>query len=194
MTKLRHTNTAKLMRGHSHGTHQKDLIVLHETVSGDIAGLGDILGVGKYLASKDYGIHGMTDADGNVAWADGMGSAIFWHAGGVNERAIGIEQVSRVMISAPTRTLRAHVWALRKAELRATARLISAITNSHPHIPLRYSDGLHPGITSHWDVSQHFTASEGHTDCFPLQKGGYYPILQVIAMAKLLKPLNYKFK
>lgn len=181
--KLKYTNTRTLMLRHAHGRHHKDLVVLHETVSGDVKGLGDIMGVESYLASKDYGIHGMTDADGNIAWALGLGTAVFWQAGGVNERSIGIEQVSRVMLQAPDNVARAHIWALRKAELRATAKLLAAIHKAQG-IPLVYSDGTKPGVTSHWDVSQHFSASEGHTDCWPKHKGGYYPMIQVIFMAR----------
>src|SRR6266576_944073 len=143
MPKLKYTNTAALMGRHVHGSHDKDMIVLHETVSGDIAGLGDILGVENYLASKDYGIHGMTDSEGNIAWAYGFGKAIFWQAGGVNERSIGIEQVSRVMLQAPTTLLRRKMWSLRQAELHATAKLCACISRSRK-IPLKGSDGLTP--------------------------------------------------
>lgn len=178
-------NTAHLMRPHSRGSHEKDLVVLHETVSPDLVGLADIRAVERFLAQKGYGIHGMTDAEGNTAWAVGLGNAIFIQAGGVNERSMGIEQVSNVMLRSPRNTVRAHIWAARKKELRATAQLLAAIHKTHPKIPLRYSDGMHPGITTHWSVSQHYAASEGHTDCWPVHKGGYYPALQVIRMAKL---------
>lgn len=175
-----------LMARHSHGTHDKDLIVLHETVSGDVAGLADIVGVEKYLAAKDYGIHGMTDAEGHIAWATGLGHAIFYQCGGVNERSIGIEQVSNVMLRAPSNVLRRKIWALRQKELRATAALVGAISTVH-FVPLVYSDGHHPGVTTHWSVSQWAPTSEGHTDCFPVHHGGYYPALEVIAMAKAWK-------
>lgn len=180
------------MAPHAHGTHAKDMIVLHETVSPDAKGLSDIRNVEAYLAQKDYGIHGMTDFEGNIAWAYSLGSAIFYQAGGVNERSIGIEQVSRVMLDSPLNAVRAHIWAARQAELRATARLVAAIHNTHA-VPLRYSEGLTPGVTTHWDVSQHFRESEGHTDCFPVHKGGYYPVLQVIRLAKLYAAAGSKF-
>ena len=70
--KLGYTNTASYVAQHSHGTHPKTLAVLHETVSPDVPGLKDILGVEAYLASKDYGIHGMTDLEGNIAHAKGF--------------------------------------------------------------------------------------------------------------------------
>lgn len=175
-----------IMAPHVHGMHDKDLIVLHETVSPDAVGLSDILGVEKYLASKDYGIHGMTDKEGHIAWSVGLGHAIFYQCGGVNERSIGIEQVSNVMLKTPANSLRRKIWALRQKELRATAALVGAISSVH-FIPLVYSDGRRPGVTTHWSVSRWASQSEGHTDCFPVHFGGYYPALEVIAMAKLWK-------
>lgn len=190
--KLAYLSTSEIVAKHVHGRHHKDMVVLHETVSPDAPGFKDILNVENYLAGKDYAIHGMDDAEGNIAWALGYGDAIFYHAGGVNERSIGIEQVSRVMLESPSNSIRAHIWAARQKQLRATARLLATISNVWK-IPLVYSNGLSPGITSHWDVSQYFPASEGHTDCFPVHKGGYYPILAVINFAKGLAKLGYRF-
>lgn len=178
-------NMASLMRPHTHGKHAKDMVVLHETVSPDLPGLVDIKSIAAYLAGKDYGIHGIDDADGHTAWAVGLGDSIFYHAGGVNERSLGIEQVSNVMLRSPKNSVRNHIWAARQKQLRATARLLAAIAQTHPAVPLRYSDGLHPGVTTHWDVSQHFKESLGHTDCWPVHKGGYFPVLAVIRMAVL---------
>lgn len=182
--KLPFENTSKWMKPHVHGRNHKDLIVLHETVSGDVRGWSDINSVENYLAGKDYGIHGMTDSEGHIAWAFGLGNAVFWQAGGVNERSIGIEQVSNVMLRSPSNKVRREIWAARNTQMRATAKLIAAICRAQ-RIPLKYSNGLTAGITSHWDVSQHFSASEGHTDCWPVHKGGYYPILTVIRLAKV---------
>jgi hypothetical protein len=187
-------NSAKLMRPHAHGYAAKDLAVLHETVSPDVLGMSDINGVLNYLASKDYGIHGMTDLEGHKVWARGLGSAIFWQCGGVNERSVGIEQVSRVMLEAPTNALRRKLWVARSKQLRATAKLLACWHNAdQKKHPLVYSDGRSPGVTSHWDVSQWSAASEGHTDCFPYHKGGYYPILEVIRMAKVYAATGLTF-
>jgi hypothetical protein len=188
--KLSYLNTNALMRPHVHGKHSKDLIVLHETVGGDVAGWADINGVEKFLASKDYGIHGMTDLEGHVAWARGLGNAIFWQAGGVNERSVGIENVSNAMLRSPSNPVRKAIWLARNKQLDALAKLIAAICNTKG-IPCRYSDGTTPGITSHWDVSQHFALSEGHSDCWPVHKGGYFPMLFVIYKAKAYKALGY---
>lgn len=186
--RLQYTDTASLMRGQSIGSHAKDLITLHETVSPDLVGLADILNVERYLArmGKGWGIHGMTDAEGHKAWAHGMGEAIFYQAGGVNQRSIGIEQVSRVMLQSPNNAVRKAIWLARDKELRATARLCAAIHNTKPHkVPLVFSDGTKPGITSHYNVAKYFPASEGHSDCRPVHLGGYYPILYVIRLAKV---------
>lgn len=185
---LKVLNTAPMMKPHVHGRHDKDLVVLHETVSANVPGIADLVAVETYLAAKGYGIHGMTDNDGHIAWALGLGNAIFWHAGGVNERSIGIEQVSDVMVKATANAARAKLWEQMEKELDATARLLA-----HLHtvwgIPLHYSDGDHPGVTSHWSVSQHHPESDGHTDCWPIHLGGYYPALEVIANAKVIAGL-----
>lgn len=168
--------------------------MLHETVSADAVGWRDIDAVENYLAGKDYGIHGATDSEGHIAWALGLGRAIFWQCGGVNTRSIGIEQVSRVMLQAPTNTLRRAIWAARDPQLRATAKLLAAWHNADPkRHPLVYSNGKSPGVTSHWDVSQWAPSSQGHTDCWPVHKGGYYPILAVIRMSKIYAATGLRF-
>lgn len=187
-------NLAPYMKGHSHGTSRKDVLVVHETVSSDAPGLADEKGIASYLASKDYGIHGITDFEGNTAWALGLGESVFWHCGGVNERSCGIEQISRVMLQAPTNVARRKLWAARQKELHATAKLIAAWHNADPaRRPLRYSDGRSPGVTSHWDVSQWSPSSQGHTDCWPVHKGGYYPILEVIQLARVYAKAGLRF-
>jgi hypothetical protein len=192
--KLSYKDTSALMKPHVHGHEHKDLIVLHETVSSDIVGWRDIDSVEEFLASKDYGIHGMTDAEGHIAWAYGLGDAVFWQAGGVNGRSIGIEQVSKVMIQAPTTLLRRKMWSLRQAELRATAKLCAAISNTRG-IPLAAAkwngSQFSPGIVTHFQVGKHYEASDGHTDCFPVHLGGYYPLYEVIQLAKNYALLGY---
>jgi hypothetical protein len=194
MPKLAYHNTSHLLEKHAHGFAPKDLAVLHETVSPDIKGWKDIDSIASYLARKDYGIHGLTDSEGHIAWAHGLGRAIFWQCGGVNTRSVGIEQVSNVMLRSPKNAVRRAIWAARQPQLRATAKLLAAWHNADPkRHPLVYSDGRRPGVTSHWDVSQWAPASQGHTDCWPVHKGGYYPILAVIRMAKVYAATGIHF-
>lgn len=187
---LNYLNTGPIYRTHPevvHGRHNKDMIVLHETISHDLPGLTDIKSVENYLVQVGYGIHGMTDKEGNIAWARGFGNAVLYHCGGVNERSIGIEQVSYP----PNKTADAITyWKNRGNQLRATAKLCAAISRFWD-IPLIYSDGDHPGITTHWSVSQIYPQSEGHTDCYPKQFGGYYPALYVISLARRYSLARY---
>lgn len=185
---LDYMNTAPYMKNSSHGIFHKDMVVLHETVSGDERGFADIVGVNSYLQRVGYGIHGMTDKEGNIGWARGFGNAVFYHCGGVNERSIGIEQVFKGATNKPSDY---PLWAARNVELRATSKLLAAIHNTWG-IPLVYSNGDSPGVTSHWSVSQIFPASQGHWDCHPVHLGGYYPALHVINMAKMFAKLGYR--
>ena len=183
---------------HANDRHRKDLMVLHETVSHEVAGIGDIIGTVKYLVDKGYGIHGMTDGEGHKAWAYGYATSEFVHCGGVNERACGIELVSwvpyLVQHKAMTMDQAWHYWMKHDVQLNATAKLVAAWhAADKAHRPLVFSDGLHPGVTSHWNVSQHFASSEGHSDCHPHHLGGYFPIQHVIELAKLYAKQGYTF-
>jgi len=193
-------NIATQQHKDSHGHHVKDQVVLHETVSENYKGLGDIESVSAYLGTEGYAIHGITDNDGNVAWALGCGNDIFWHCEGgdsthgyTNDRAIGIEQISRVMVDYKGVPAETKVWAEMNKEMDATARLLAAIVQAHPKIPLQRSHGVTPGITTHWDVTRAFHIVGGHVDCFPVGEGGYYPIDHVIQMARDYHRLGYHF-
>lgn len=194
-------NIADAQADNVHGRHEKDIIVLHETVSANYKGLGDIKSVSEYLDNINYGIHGITDDDGNIAWALGLGNAIFYHTassgkygnGNLNTRAIGIEQVSRVMMDYSSQAQRLAAWLHMKQELNATAKLIAAIVRAHPKIELKTSNGRTPGITTHWLVTNTFGVPGGHTDCWPVNNKGYYPLSQVISLAKHYYKLGYRF-
>lgn len=195
---VQYMDTSKLMRPTMHGRHAKDVAVLHETVSYDIVGISDIVNVEKYLSEVGYGITGMSDQEGHKAWAKGLGNGVFEHAGGVNSRSIGIEQVSIIPLLLQkkqiTKEQAYHRWLARETQLRATAELLAAWHNLDPkHHPLVFSDGDHPGVTSHWNVSQHHKESLGHTDCWPHHLGGYYPILVVIDFAKAYAQIGLHF-
>lgn len=187
-------NISKTQKPHAHGYAPKSLIVLHETVSENYQGIKDIEAVSEFLGTEDYGIHGITDNDGYIAWARGLGAAIFYHtasgSGNVNTRGIGIEQISRVMLDYRGRIAQAKAWLHMNKELNATAKLIAAVARAHS-IPLVDSDGHRPGITTHWEVTRTYGVSGGHTDCWPVHKGGYYPKGLVIALAKRYYKLGY---
>jgi len=193
-------NIADEQKAHAKGYHAKDQIVLHETVSENYPGLKDIRAVSSFLGTEDYGIHGITDADGNVAWALGQGQAIFSHTasrgnkgqGHTNTRAIGIEQVSRVMLDYRNRKDQIKAWLRMSKEINATAKLVACAARAH-HIPLVTSDGTKPGITTHWLVTNAYGVPGGHQDCYPVNNGGYYPLSLVIHLAKQYYSLGYKF-
>jgi len=181
-----------------HGRHDKDMIVLHETVSGDVAGWGDVRSISSYLDNKDYGIHGITDAEGHIAWAYGKGDAIFYHAasrgsrgnGLVNTRSMGIELISRVMLMSQDNDVRYKIWWQRQKELIATAKLVATVARFHG-VPLVSSDSSVPGITTHWEVTMRWGVPGGHTDCWPKAAGGYFPKGRVIQLAKYYRSLGY---
>lgn len=189
-------NIARDQADNVHGTHRKELIVLHETVSPNYPGLGDVRQVSQYLDNKNYGIHGITDADGNIAWALGLGQAIFYHtqsgSGMVNSRGIGIEQVSRVMLDFRSRYAQWQGWLHLKKELNATAKLMACIARAH-EIPLVSSDGRKPGVTTHYEVTKTYGITGGHVDCYPRHLGGYYPKLLVISLARRYYKLGWRF-
>lgn len=198
--KLVYYNTASITRRHKHGMHRKTLMVLHETVSTDLAGLADILAIERYLAKEDYGIHGMSDLEGHAAWSYGCGNDIYYHAGGVNGIADGIEQVSYIPAllakALLTKEQAWHHWLAREKQLEATAKLLACWHNSNQkNHPLVFVDGSgkHKGVTSHWNVSKFHKESQGHSDCWPHHLGGYYPILLVIHMAQGYAKLGYHF-
>lgn len=198
--KLYYTHLEHMMASHNHGHSVKHHLVLHETVTPDIVGLVDIWSVASSLAKRDYGIHGMTDKEGHIAHAYGLGEAIFYHAGGLNTTSCGLEQVSLIPALIQNKTITKDqawkMWLARSAQLVATAKYISAWHNTDPkNRPLRRSNGTEKswGVCSHWDVSQHYAASDGHWDCQPHDKGGHYPLAHVIAMAVGYQHFGYHF-
>lgn len=192
-------NIAPLMVPVAHGTHQKKLVVLHETVSPDYAGLTDILGVARYMPSKGLGIHGIIDGEGNLGWdvfgdkhilyhTDSSGSGV--PAGAVNTWSIGIELISKVMIDYPDNRRRYEWWWQRDRQIDKCAKVLAYLHRVHG-IPLVYSDALRqsdgspePGITTHWTVTKAYNVPGGHTDCWPKHMKGYFPVLRFIHRAR----------
>lgn len=189
-------NIGPVQADNCHGRHDKDMIVLHETVSPDYVGWADVIQTSDYLDNKDYGIHGVNDLEGHVAWAAGMGTCIFYHtlsdgskgSGGVNTRAIGIENVSRVMLDVSDNYARWKVWMNRNKQIESLAQLIAWISKVHD-IPLVISDGRSPGITTHWQVTTTFGVPGGHTDCWPRSMGGYFPLNRILIRARYYRKL-----
>lgn len=169
-----------------HGRHTKDMVVLHETVSGDSPGTADITAPARYLDQEGYGIHLIVDAEGKSGWL-GDAEAVVWHAasgaGNINTRSVGIEQVSRIPLE-PAR-VRYRAWNARRKQLDTVAAWIAWL-HATEGIPLRYSDSSVPGVTTHWDVSRRWLGGHGHWDCWPKHKGGYYPVLYVVQRARNL--------
>lgn len=181
-----------------HGRYNKDIAVLHETVSPNYPGWGDIISVSDYLDNKDYGIHSVIDDEGHIAWAYGHGEAIFYHTdssgtkgnGKINSRGIGIELVSRVMMNYSDNTSRWRVWWTMDKEINACAKLLAWASRAH-NFPLVDSPGNKPGVTTHWEVTQMYGVTGGHWDCYPRHRGGYFPKLRIIERAKFYKKLGY---
>lgn len=181
-----------------HGTHDKDLLVFHETVSPDYPGWSDVTQTSEYLDNKDYGIHGIVDKEGHKAWAGGHGKAIFYHTisagrlgtGYVNTRGIGIELVSRVMLDQPDNYHRWLAWWYHNKQIEEAAKLGAWITRTHD-IPLQMSDGSRPGITTHYEVTTRFGVYGGHVDCWPRNQGGYFPKIRLVDRIRHYRELGY---
>lgn len=165
-----------------HGHYRKSLIVLHETISHDAAGLSDIQGVGGYLSHVGYGIHIVIDLEGNSgAVAPQEETAIYYHASSgklnANSRGIGIEQISM------------HTgvnWWKRQVQLNKTARWCAYLCKKHNIRPV-YDPTCTNGICGHADVTRAGDVSGGHTDCtYP-----NYPTKMVARLTKMYLLLGW---
>lgn len=195
-------NIAEQQRDNVHGMHSKIGVVLHETVSANYKGLGDIRSVSNFLDAEDYGIHGITDADGNKAWSYGLGKAVFYHTasrgrkgvGVANTNFVGIEQVSRVMLDHHDRGSRIKAWLGMNAEINATAQLIACCARAHGfEIKDNPGNSELPGVTTHWEITNYYDVPGGHVDCWPSHRGGYYPKRLIIRRAKLYYAAGWHF-
>lgn len=176
-------------KGEETGHREKDLIVLHETVSYNKPGLIDIKEPAAYLDAKGYEIHAIIDAEQNSAWCYDP-TAVYDHAysgvGLVNTRSIGIELVSEIPLKPSP--LRYQAWLKRRKQLDRLAWWVAWLCQQQS-IPIKYSDSSmsEPGITSHWDVSQTWNVTHGHWDCWPKHKGGHFPMLYVVNKAQQIR-------
>lgn len=171
------------------GHNKKSLIVLHETVSHNVKGVSDIIGVASYMDSTGLEIHGIIDKEGNSGWCYDP-TAVYDHAasgrGTVNSRSIGFELVSEIPFAVQNGNPGAReLWNKpdRKTQLNKVAEWI-AYLHTELGIPLAYSNASRPGITTHWDVSKTYLGGHGHWDCKPYHKGGHFPVLYVVQKAR----------
>jgi hypothetical protein len=164
----------------AHGHAMKTLIVLHQTISPDVKGIGDVKGVGHYLDTKGYDIHVITDVEGlSGAVKPEDETAIFWHCQGANTESIGIEQVSY-------KTGDPKYWWRRAKQLHKTARWCAYLCKKHG-IPPVYDPYAKRGICGHYDVTQARGIPGGHTDCqYP-----NYPTKWVANAAKTYMKLGW---
>lgn len=178
-------------RGEARGTHRKSLVVLHETVSHDAPGVSDIRGVASYMDAHGLEVHLIIDRERNSGWCYKT-DAIYDHTasagGNVNTRAVGIELISDIPMLTSNAARRA-AWddPRRRAQLDKAAEWIAWLSTVRP-IPLRYSAGDRPGVTTHWHVSKTYLGGSGHWDCWPRHAphGGYFPALYVVSKARQL--------
>jgi hypothetical protein len=174
-------------KGEERSHHQKTLIVLHETVSHNRPGTGDITSVAAFMDKEGLEIHGIIDMDGNAAWCDDP-DAVYDHAasgsGNVNTRSIGFELVSEIPFE-KSKAKRKEMWEdeSRRKQLDTVAAWCAWLSTQHP-IPLRFSRADRPGITTHWNVSQTYDVKDGHWDCWPVQQDGHFPVLYVVGKAQ----------
>ena len=199
MHKVSVINIAPVMAPLAHGAQTKHMFVCHESVSYNAIGLKDVFNLEGVLKREGYGIHGITDLEGHKCWSLGHGNDVYWHAGDVNGVAVGVENISEIPILVQAKKVthaEAHaMWLHREKQLTALAILIACWHNADKkNHPIMRSNGLvdSPGICSHWDVSQHYASSQGHWDCWPFDKGGYFPLAHVIALAKVFAE-QYEF-
>lgn len=174
-------------QGEERGHHKKDLIVLHETVSHNRPGTGDITGVASFMDSASLEIHGIIDMEGFSAWCYDA-TAVYDHAasgnGNVNSRSIGFELVSEVPLERD-KLKRREMWSPkgpRRKQLDRVAEWIAHLAPKHG-IPIRPSMSKVPGITTHWQVSKTWLDGNGHWDCWPVHLGGHFPLLYVVNKA-----------
>ncbi len=177
-------------RGEEPSHNEKTLIVLHETVSHNRPGTGDITSVAAFLDSTGLEIHGIIDVEGNSAWCDDP-EAVYDHAasgnGRVNTRSIGFELVSEIPME-KSNAKRREMWEdeSRRLQLDTVAQWIAWLSTKHP-IPLRFSESDRPGITTHWNVSRQYLGGDGHWDCHPIHQDGHFPALYVVRMAQQIR-------
>jgi len=172
-----------------HGSQKPVRIVLHDTESHDVAGIGDIAGIFSFWHTQpnpsgsgfaQYGAHFVVDKTGNIG-RGGDATDIQWHVGNLNTGSIGIEQIGFASFGK-------LVWKReRRKQLFAVARCL-AWAHGEYGIPLRVNKNPQdPGVTTHRLVGLAGIDPSGHTD-----PGAGYPLGLLITMAKTIYKLGFK--
>jgi len=151
-------------KGHTHGTIDPKVVVLHDTESSDKKGVRDISGVLNYLydTPDELNVHICVDKEGY----SGQGAKLTdlcYHAKGANSFSIGIEMIGYARFSM-------KVWAARRKQIDTVAKWLAYI-HWRFDIPLVLST-TH-GIARHSD----FPAG-GHED------PGMFPMGYVLKKAR----------
>lgn len=208
MPKLKiNLNIADAQRDNVHGMAPKTGFIFHETVSPQVPNsMADLKSVSDFLDNKDYGIHGIADNDGLLAWAYGLARAIFYHtdstgakgSGHANTNKIGIECISRVMLDYKSRAARIKAWLHMDKEINTVAKLVAcaARANNMGLKSLKNNDGdtRQWGTTTHWEVTQFFGVRGGHVDAWPVKKGGYFPKGLILTLARRYYLAGWSFQ
>lgn len=190
-----HVDLRPYFQGEQRDLHAKNLVVLHETVSHNQPGTGDIHGVAAYMDAHGLEIHLIIDKEGNTGWCY-QPKAVYDHAasgdGGVNTRSVGIELVSEIPLL-PTNLERRRAWLApdREKQLDTAAAWVAFLSTIQP-IPLRFSGGRRSGITTHWNVSDTYLGGQGHWDCKPIHKPvyGHFPAMYIVYKARQIRGLD----
>jgi hypothetical protein len=145
-------------------------VVLHDTESHEVVGIGDIKGIVSFWerTPDKLGAHFIVDQEGNIAQC-GEPDELMFHCGGANTGRVGIEQIN---FASSTK----HQWESHPDQLIKVAKLLAWLHTEYG-IPLRVSTVT--GISTHAMQSKIHPESQGHTD-----PGAGYPLDEVIAIAK----------
>lgn len=144
-------------------------VVLHDTESHEVKGIGDIQGIiAAWERTPDkLGAHFIVDQEGNIGQC-GEPTELMYHTGGANTGSVGIEQIN---FASSTK----HQWEAHPDQLIKVAKLLAWLHTEY-HIPLRVS--TISGVSTHAMQSKIHPESMGHTD-----PGVNYPLQEVLDLA-----------
>lgn len=145
-------------------------VVLHDTESHEVKGIGDIQGIISFWQRTPdlLGAHFIVDQEGNIGQA-GEPTELMYHTGGANTGSVGIEQIN---FASSTK----QQWESHPDQLIKVAKLLAWLHTEY-HIPLRVS--TISGVSTHAMQSKIHPESQGHTD-----PGVNYPLEEVLDLAR----------